>query len=118
VGDLILSARPPYFIEDLAGWPWYARWLQWLGPELLRTSVLRAAHGFPAGTPGHSGIFYVWGPAAEPGLELGPVRAVDVHATVMALLGLEPGEPQDGEVQPLVSTAGTGPTKPAMAVPR
>jgi predicted AlkP superfamily pyrophosphatase or phosphodiesterase len=27
VGDLVVSAKPPYFIEDVAHWPWYLRWL-------------------------------------------------------------------------------------------
>jgi predicted AlkP superfamily pyrophosphatase or phosphodiesterase len=99
VGDLILSARPPYFMEDMDSWPWYARWMQWAGPDLVRTDVLRATHGFPPGTPGMSGIFYVVGPGIAPDTRLERMRAVDIHATILSLLGVQAGSPNDGKVR-------------------
>ena len=32
IGDLILSAHPPFFIEDADNWPWWAKWLGGWGP--------------------------------------------------------------------------------------
>jgi alkaline phosphatase D len=100
VGDLILSAHPPYFIEDIARWP---SWLQWLGdwgPELIWSRFsLVATPGYPPDTPGMRGIFYAWGSGIARGRALAKVRAVDVHPTVAHLLGIEPGRPVDGEIE-------------------
>ena len=99
VGELILSARPPYFIEDAEAWPVWVRWLAYVGPDLLPSgAVLSATHGYPTGTPGIEGILYVRGDAFAPGREIDRVRAVDVHPTVLHVLGLEPGKPVDGAV--------------------
>ena len=100
VGDLILSAHPPYFIEDLKRWP---SWLQWLGdwgPDLIPARFsLVASHGYPPDTPGMRGIFYAWGSGIARGGKVDKVRAVDVHPTVARLLGIQPGEPVDGQVE-------------------
>lgn len=99
VGDLILSAHPPYFIEDLALWPWWARWLGRIGPEFLWAGLsLRATHGYPADNADVNGILYAAGAGVARGHRAGRIRAVDVHPTVTHLLGLEPGEPVDGRV--------------------
>jgi predicted AlkP superfamily pyrophosphatase or phosphodiesterase len=100
VGDLVLSAHPPYFIEDLRRWP---AWLQWLGdwgPDFVwsRFSLVET-HGYPPDTPGMRGIFYAWGSGIARGRTIEKVRAVDVHPTVAALLGIEPGRPVDGRVE-------------------
>ena len=100
VGDLILSAHPPYFIEDADAWPVWVRWLAWIGPDYLPSSaLLSATHGYPTGTPGVEGILFARGDAFAPGRLVDRVRAVDVHPTVLAVLGLEPGQPVDGEVE-------------------
>ena len=100
VGDLILSAHPPYFIEDLRRWP---SWLQWLGdwgPDFLWSRFsLVASHGYPPDTPGMRGIFYAWGSGIAAGARIEKVRAVDVHPTIAALLGIEPGRPVDGRIE-------------------
>jgi alkaline phosphatase D len=99
VGELIVSAHPPYFIEDVASWPWFLRWLGWVGPDFLdATRSVKATHGYPTGTPGVEGILYAQGSAFAPGREVERVRAIDIHPTVMHLLGLESGRPVDGVV--------------------
>ncbi len=105
VGDVILSAKPPYFIEDIARWPRWARWLGSWGPEFLWARfALKATHGYPPDTPGVEGILYAWGADVAPGRELRSVRAIDVHPTVTELLGIRPGTPVDGNVaRPLLA---------------
>ncbi len=99
VGDLIVSAKPPLFIEDIEEWPWFTHFLQYIGPDFLDSSAsLKATHGYPSDTPGVEGILYGWGSGIAAGREVPSVRAVDVHPTVMRLLGAEPGEPVDGVV--------------------
>ena len=99
VGDLIVSAHSPYFIEDVELWPWYARWLGSVGPDFLNARfVLKATHGYPADTPGVAGILYTRGSAFARGRELENVRAIDIHPTVMRVLRLDPGRPVDGAV--------------------
>jgi hypothetical protein len=99
VGDLILSAHPPYFIEDTERWPAWAQWIGDYGPEFLWARFsLKATHGYPPDTLGMHGILYAWGSGVAIGRELGSARAVDLHPTVAHLLGIEPGRPVDGEV--------------------
>jgi alkaline phosphatase D len=98
-GDLIVSARPPYVIEDRGQLPWFFRWLAWTGPELIDArSSLHASHGYPPDTPGVQGVFYSWGDGIRPDNRLGRVDAVDIHPTVTHLLGIAPGDPVDGKV--------------------
>jgi predicted AlkP superfamily pyrophosphatase or phosphodiesterase len=99
VGDLILSAHPPYFIEDTERWPAWAQWIGDYGPEFLWARFsLKATHGYPPDTPGMHGILYAWGSGIAAGRELRSARAVDLHPTAAHLLGIEPGRPVDGEV--------------------
>ncbi|MBM4266406.1 MAG: alkaline phosphatase family protein [Deltaproteobacteria bacterium] len=99
VGDLIVSAKPGYAIEDRGQWPWYFRWLAWTGPAVYDASAsLRASHGYPPGTAPVNGVLYAWGDGVRPGEKVEEVRAIDVHPTVAALLGIAPGEPVDGVV--------------------
>jgi arylsulfatase A-like enzyme len=97
VPALIVSAKPPYFIENIERWP---SWLQWVGdygPEFLYAGFhLKATHGYPPATSGMHGILYAWGSGVARGRELGLVRAVDVHPTVARLVGMQPGQPVDG----------------------
>jgi predicted AlkP superfamily pyrophosphatase or phosphodiesterase len=99
VGDIILSAKPPYFIEDIRRWPAWLQWLGTFGPEFLWARLtLRASHGYPPGTPGVEGILYAWGAGIAKGREVVNVNAIDVHPTVAQLLGILPGEPVDGQI--------------------
>ncbi|MGH7788853.1 MAG: alkaline phosphatase family protein [Candidatus Binatia bacterium] len=99
VGELIISAKPPYFIEDIKRWPRWTHWLGTWGPEFLWAGfAIKATHGYPPDTPGVEGILYAWGAGVPAGREVPSVRAIDVHPTVAHLLGIEPGTPVDGTV--------------------
>ncbi len=99
VGDLIVSAKPPYAIEDRGQLPWFLRWLAWTGPELLDASrSLKASHGYPPDTPGVQGVFYAWGSGIRRANHVARIDAIDIHPTVTHLLGIEPGRPVDGKV--------------------
>lgn len=99
VGDLIVSAKPPYAIEDRGQFPWFLRWVAWTGPEMIDASrSLKASHGYPPDTPGVQGILYAWGSGIRRDNHVARVDAIDVHPTVTRLLGIEPGQPVDGKV--------------------
>jgi predicted AlkP superfamily pyrophosphatase or phosphodiesterase len=99
VGDIVISAKPPYFIEDVSRWPWFVRWLGNWGPEFLRASFsLKATHGYPPATPGMAGIFYAWGAGIARGHEVKQIDAIDIHPLAARLLGIQPGNPVDGHV--------------------
>jgi len=98
VGDLIVSAKPPYAIEDRGQLPWFVRWIAWTGPEMLDArSSLHASHGYPPDTPGMHGVFYAWGDGVRRANHLARVDAIDLHPTVTRLLGIQPGQPVDGQ---------------------
>jgi arylsulfatase A-like enzyme len=98
VPDLILSAKPPYFIEDISRWPSWAQWLGTWGPEFLWAGfALKATHGYPPDTPGVEGVVYAWGNGIAKGKQVESVRAIDIHPTVTRLLGITPGTPVDGQ---------------------
>jgi hypothetical protein len=100
VGDLIVSAHPPYFIEDPESWPAFIRWLQYVGPDFLPSAgAIQATHGYPTGTPGVEGIVYTRGSAFAVAHEVERVRAIDLHPTILHVLGLEAGYPVDGRVE-------------------
>lgn len=98
VAPLIVSAKPPYFIEDASRWPVTLRWLGSFGPEFPSARFfLKATHGYPPATPGMAGVLYFWGDGIAEGFYKARVPAVDLHPTVTTLLGIEPGVPVDGE---------------------
>lgn len=98
VGDLIVSAHLPYFIEDLDSWPSWLRWLGDWGPEFMWSRMsLKATHGYPPSEAPVDGILYAWGSGIAPGQEIKGLTAVDVHPTVCRLLDIAPGSPVDGE---------------------
>jgi hypothetical protein len=99
VGDLIVQASPPYFIEDIERWPWWTRWLAYWGPEFLWSRpFIKASHGYTPSTAGMAGIFYAWGAGIARGHEIMNLQVLDVHPTVARLLGIRPGSPIDGHV--------------------
>jgi predicted AlkP superfamily pyrophosphatase or phosphodiesterase len=98
LGGLVVSAHPPYFIEDIGRWPSWARWLGTWGPEFIWARFsLQAAHGYPADTPGVEGIFYAWGAGIAPGREVPRIGAIDIHPTITRLLGIDAGDSVDGK---------------------
>lgn len=99
VGDLVVSARPPYFIEDAERWPAWARWIARWGPKFLWARFsLAASHGYPPDTPGVEGVLFARGSGIAKGRTLPSLRVIDVHPTVMHLLSLRPGRQADGRI--------------------
>ena len=98
VPPLIVSAKPPYFIEDIDRWPWWLQWLGEWGPDFMYAGFsLKATHGYPPDTEGMHGVVYAWGSGVARARDLGLVRAIDVHPTVAVLVGMQPGQPVDGQ---------------------
>src|SRR6185437_9840221 len=52
-------------------------------------------HGYDPAIVQMHGIFFAWGAGVKPG-EIKRLDQIDVHPTVMKLLGLQPGRPVDG----------------------
>jgi predicted AlkP superfamily pyrophosphatase or phosphodiesterase len=103
VGDLMLVAKPPYYIAPASSLPWYAHlmgmtwfWSDIFEPEGL--GGLKASHGYDPAIPEMHGIFYAWGAGIVAGREIEQLDMIDVHPTAMSLLGLQPGNPVDGRV--------------------
>jgi alkaline phosphatase D len=102
VGDLMLHVKPPYWIVGPEQFPWYADLLgvTWFWSEIFTPDFggVVATHGFDPAIPEMHGIFYAWGAGVAKGKEIARLDMIDVHPTVMSLLGLEPGQPVDGKV--------------------
>lgn len=110
VGELIVSAHPPYFIEDVGSWPWWTRWLEHIGPSFVWARFsLKETHGYPPDTEGMHGVFFAWGAGVAHDRTLPRVRNVDVHPTVTHLLGIGPGRPVDGTLAAAILTEGESP---------
>jgi len=62
--------------------------------EKMATTTV-GAHGWPPEMAEMQGVFVAAGPDLPAGLEIGPVRAVDIYPLLMWLLGLEPGQDTD-----------------------
>lgn len=103
VGDLMLVAKPPYYIAPASSLPWYAHLMgmTWFWSDIFvpgDLGGLKASHGYdPAITEMH-GVFYAWGAGVAKGKEISSLDIIDVHPTAMSLLGLQPGKPVDGRV--------------------
>ena len=103
VGDLMLVAKPPFYIAPSSSLPWYAHLMgmTWLWSDIFVPGPLgglKASHGYDPAIPEMHGVFYAWGAGVAPGKEIAELDIIDVHPTVMHLLGLEPGKPVDGKV--------------------
>jgi alkaline phosphatase D len=103
VGDLMLVAKPPYYIAPSSSLPWYAHamGMTWFWSDIFVPGWLgglKASHGYDPTIPDMHGVFYAWGAGIAPGKEVAELDIIDVHPTVMHLLGLEPGKPVDGKV--------------------
>lgn len=106
VGDLMLVTHPPYWMAGMELYPDWARYLgiNWFWPHAFvpPTVQLKATHGYPPSLVEMHGIFFAWGAGVKPG-EVPRLDQVDVHPTVMRLLGLQPGRPVDGHAIAAVS---------------
>jgi predicted AlkP superfamily pyrophosphatase or phosphodiesterase len=65
--------------------------------------LLPGDHGWPPDHPDMWGIFYAAGPRIPAGTVTGPVRVVDVHPLMLAILGLEAPGATDGDPRVLAS---------------
>jgi alkaline phosphatase D len=101
VGDILLVAKPPYWIVGPEAFPAWANLLGvthiWPVTFTPFAGGLKATHGYPPdAVPQMQGIFFAWGAGVAQGREIPRLDMVDVHPTVMTLLGLQPGRPVDG----------------------
>jgi alkaline phosphatase D len=106
LGDLMLVTHPPYWMAGLELYPSWAKWLgiDWFWPHAFvpPTVQLKATHGYPPDVVAMHGVFFAWGAGVTPG-EVKRLDQIDIHPTVMRLLGLAPGKPVDGHAIAAVS---------------
>lgn len=102
LGDLMLVVKPPYYLAGTDSFPSYAYWMgmSWLWSDIFTPDFggLAASHGYDSSIEAMHGIFYAWGAGVAKGKEVTRIENIDVHPTVMHLLGLQPGSPVDGKV--------------------
>ena len=97
-GHLTLVAEPPFVLYGPSMW-------QRLGLQIERAlGAKRGVHGYRPDHPDMGAIFYAAGRGVAPGIRLSPVRAIDIAATVSALLGIEPPAQSEGRAIPGVGT--------------
>ena len=101
-GDLMLVAKPPYYFVGPEVIPWWGKALGvthiWPVTFTPFAGGLKADHGYDPRIVQMHGIFYAWGAGIAKGKEIPQLDMIDIHPTVMALLGLRPGKPVDGHV--------------------
>jgi len=101
-GDILLVAKPPYWFVGPEVMPMWANVLGvthfWPVTFTPFAGGLKADHGYSPNIVQMHGIFYAWGAGVAQGKEIPRLDEIDVHPTVMALLGLKPGNPVDGHV--------------------
>lgn len=102
VPDLMLVTRPPYWIVGPEVLP---VWASVIGVNLFWPPIftpfaggLKATHGYPPAITAMHGVFFAWGAGVAKGREIPRLDMIDIHPTVMALLGAQPGRPRDGQV--------------------
>jgi predicted AlkP superfamily pyrophosphatase or phosphodiesterase len=99
--DVLLVAKPPYFVEDPDLFPWWLLWtgVTWIWPDVFDASMtLKATHGYDPAMPEMHGIFYAWGTHVAKGKELAHIDITDVHPTVLSYMGVAPTSHVDGQV--------------------
>ena len=99
MGDLMLLAHPPYWMAGPELFPAWTNWvgMNWIWPIAFTpfTGGVKATHGYDPNIVQMHGVFYAWGAGISPG-EVKRLDQIDIHPTIMKLLGLEPGRPVDG----------------------
>jgi alkaline phosphatase D len=102
VPDIMLVTKPPYWIVGPEVIPAWASLLgvNFFWPPIFTPVVggLKATHGYPPEVTAMHGVFFAWGAGVAKATEIRRLDMIDVHPTVMALLGLKPGQPMDGHV--------------------
>jgi alkaline phosphatase D len=103
-GDLMLVAKPPYWFLGPEVIPWWGNILGathiWPVTFTPFMGGLKADHGYDPGVVAMHGIFYAWGAGVAKGVNIPRLDMIDIHPTIMALLGLQPGQPVDGRAVP------------------
>jgi predicted AlkP superfamily pyrophosphatase or phosphodiesterase len=97
LGDLMLSAKPPYYMFDRGFWPKHLRFGALIAQEEMTDKRFAGMHGYPPDTPGVEAVFFARGAGIAAGAKLEGLRTIDVHPTIAALLSVKPGAPVDGE---------------------
>ena len=99
--DLMLVTHPPYW---MVGPEMFPQWADMLGINYFWpvafvpfTGGLKAEHGYDPAIVQMHGIFYAWGAGVAKGKQIPRLDMIDIHPTVMKLLGLQPGHPVDGK---------------------
>ncbi|WP_262695790.1 alkaline phosphatase family protein [Kordiimonas aquimaris] len=102
VGDLLVQAKPPYWLEDPDQFPDIVHWLGmthiWPVAFQVPTGGLQSTHGYPPDVVEMHGAFYAWGDGIKRAITIDTLNQVDVHPTVASWLGIDPGTPVDGTV--------------------
>lgn len=94
VGQVVVLAEPPYALGGAR-----SRGLAFL--QKITGNASRGAHGYdPSRHPDMHGVLLAMGRGVVPGTRLGRPRAVDLAATVAALLGIDPPASSEGRVVP------------------
>lgn len=100
--DILLTAKPSYFIEDSDLFPNFAHWMgiTRIWPDVFEppVTILHATHGYDPSMPEMHGIFYAWGHGIKVGHNIETLQIIDIHPTVASLMGITPGKPVDGKV--------------------
>lgn len=99
-GDILLVCKPPYWVAGPEMFPTYARWmgLTHIWPTTFTPPFggIKATHGYDPHIVQMHGIFFAWGAGIAHGKQIPRLDMIDVHPTVMTLLGLKSGESVDG----------------------
>lgn len=74
-----------------------------IASEAAHHKITAGDHGWAPDVPEMHGIFYAMGPRIPKGESTGVVHATDVYPMLMAILGLEPPGPVDGDPQALAA---------------
>jgi hypothetical protein len=98
----MVIAKPPFWVVDPALFPWWANALGvnhfWSPVFTPFAGGIKATHGYDPGVVQMHGNFLMWGAGVKKGYVLPRLDMIDIHPTVMRLLGLQPGRPVDGKV--------------------
>ncbi len=101
VGDLIVQAKPPFWIEDPDIFPWYAHMfgITRIWPVAFEPPAggVSSTHGYPPNMPEMHGAFYAWGDGIERGSKLPALNQIDIHPSVARWLGMNSGPYVDGK---------------------
>ena len=99
LGDFVVQTKAPDYVFDRGMWPSHLRWAAVYGPQVLTSKPVKGMHGYPPDTPGVQSVFYAWGAGITRNAKLDGMQAVDVHPTLSAWLGIQPGSPLDGKAR-------------------